>query len=270
MKTSAKLFFVFVLSLLLISTGFAAPEPLATHAIQLNYRQADEVIPLLRPFLHPDGIMTGEGYKILVKTSAQNFRDLQQFVAEIDVSQRQLRVSVTVDRELVKLENQAVGKTGKPMDESPPLANMAVKSYATDRRDKATLTQQVQVQEGKWATISTGESIPVGQRTRNPDGTVTESIAYKSVHSGFQVLPRISGERVNLFIRPQLDSQHPQGGGRIQNRSAETTVSGKLNQWILIGGAIEAEINQPGSRVYATGIRTEPHNQLFVKVEVIQ
>ncbi len=254
---------MFSLLIILTSTCFAASESLTVHTIQLNYRQADEVMSQIRPFLHPEGVMTGEGYKILLKTSAQNFRDLQQFVAEIDVSQRQLLVSVTVDSEL------AGAQTGQPSTDQPPLANMTVKNYSTGRRDKTALTQQVRVQEGKWATISTGESIPVGKQTRNSDGTVTESIEYKAVHSGFQVLPRISGEQVNLFIRPQLDSQHPQGGGRIQNRSAETTVAGKLNQWILIGGAAEAEINQPGSRVYTTAKRADSHNQLFVKVELI-
>lgn len=269
MQFLTKRYFILLLFILIFpAAGFAAEEALSVHTIRLNYRQADEVMSLLRPFLHPQGIMTGEGYKILVKTSAQNFRDLQLFVAEIDVSRRQLRVSVTVDSELAMAGNEAGVKV--QTDGQGALADATVKSYSTGRRDKSALTRQVQVLEGKWADIRTGESVPVGQRTRNPDGTVTESVAYQSVNSGFQVLPRLSGDQVTLFIRPQLDAPHPRGGGRIKTRSAETTVSGKLNQWILIGGATEAQINQPGSRVYTTGKRTQSHNQIFVKVEVIQ
>lgn len=254
-----------LLTLLLCQPTLAQQETLSTHTILLNHRQAEEVMSLLRPFLHPKGIMTGEGSRILVKTSAQNFRDLQQFVAEIDVARRLLRVSVTVDQEQVRRENAMQ----QPADQAPLLA-MNSKHVGTGRRDKSALTQQVQVAEGKWATIKTGESVPVGQRMRNPDGTVTESVAYKSVNSGFQVLPRINGEQLTLFIRPQFDSRHPQGGARINTRSAETTVSGKLGKWILIGGAAQAEINQPGSRVYSTGKRMDLHHQLFVKVDVIQ
>ena len=269
-KSSICLLFGFIIQ----AQVLAASANLSTYTIQLNSRQAEDVIPLIKPFLHPDGVIQGAGYKILLKTSEKNYRDLLQFVAELDVSLRQLRISVTLDRELVQRENQSLsdqkGTTAKT-DNKPILENLTRKRYTTGRRDKTALTQQVQTQEGKWARISTGESVPVGQRTRNPDGTMTESITYKSVDSGFQVLPRINGEQVNLFIRSQLDNPHKEGGGRIQTRSAETNVTGKLNQWILIGGtAAEAEINQPGSRIYSTSKRKQSHNQIFVKVEIIQ
>lgn len=270
MQKSFKLVLFILLSLLLNTSVLAQQDTLSAQTIQLNYRQAEDVMPLIKPFLHPQGVMTGQGYKILLKTSDKNYRDLLQFVAEIDVSQRQLRVSVTLDSEMVMRENQS--QHGVTVDNSDDriLADMAVQQHSTGRRDKSALTQQVQVLEGKWANIKTGESVPIGKRTRNPDGTTTESVTYKAVNSGFQVLPRISGEQVNLFIRPQMDSQHREGGGRIQTRSAETTLTGALNKWILIGGASEASINQPGSRVYSTEKRKKPHNQIFVKVEIIK
>ena len=269
MKSLFKSFFY--LCVIVLNTNLAAqPDNLSTYTFQLNHRQAEEVIPLIKPFLHPQGTMTGEAYKILVKTSANNYRDLLQFIAEIDVALRLLRVSVSLDSEQVMKENRASDNAAAQSSSGKVLENMSRQQYSTSRRNKTPLIQQVQVLEGKWATISTGESVPIGQRTRNPDGTTTESIQYKSVNSGFQVLPRISGEQVSLFIRPQLDSRHREGGGRIQTRYAETTLTGKLNQWILIGGASEAEINQPGSRVYSTKRRKKSHNQIFVKVEVIQ
>ncbi len=262
---------LYLLLLITISTQtLAEQETLSTYTIQLNSRQAEDVIPLIQPFLHPEGVITGEGYKILLKTSDKNYRDLLQFVAELDVSLRQLRVSVTVDRELALTENRALSTTTSKTGSANILTNSTSKLYGTGRRDKSDLTQQVQVLEGKWANVNTGESVPVGQRTRNPDGTITESVSYKSITSGFQVLPRINGEQVNLFILPQLNSKSKEGGGRVQTRSAETTVTGKLNQWILIGGTAEVVINQPGSRIYATERRKESHNQIFVKVEVIQ
>jgi len=270
MKRSIKPVFYLLLSIVVNTPVVAQQESLSAHTIQLNYRQAEDVMPLIRPFLHPQGVMTGQGYKILVKTSETNYRDLLQFVAEIDVSLRQLRVSVTIDSELAMRENLAMHGTATQTGEDKILENLSSKQYSTGRRDKSALTQQVQVLEGKWANISTGESVPIGQRTRNPDGTITESINYKSVNSGFQVLPRISGEQLSLFIRPQLDTQHREGGGRIQTRSAETTLTGKLNQWILIGGASQAAASQPGSGVYSTKRRKQLHNQIFVKVEVIQ
>lgn len=247
---------------MLLGHSLVLAEELVTKSINLNYRQAEDVISLLRPFLHPDGAMTADGYRILVKTSPKNYQDLQQLVAEIDVSMRQLRVSVTIDRDLVNRENQV-------QSEEELAAATTSRQYATGKKKKASVTQQVNVIEGKWANISTGESVPVGQRIRNPDGTVTESVTYKSIQSSLQVLPRINGERVTLFIRPQISNQTG-AAGRSQSRSAETTISGQLNQWLLIGGTPSINVNQPGSRIYTTQAREDSGNQMYVKVEVIQ
>ncbi len=269
MKKSINLVFYLLLFIAVNTPAMAQSEVLSAHSIQLNYRQAEDIMPLIKPFLHPKGVMTGQGYKILLKTSTKNYQDLMQFVAELDVALRLLRISVTVDNEQVRRENQDSTRQTESSNNKGVLENLTSKQTSTGRRDKSELTQQIQVQEGKWANINTGESVPIGQRTRNPDGTITESIRYKSITSGFQVLPRISGDQVTLFITPQIDSKHKEGGGRIQTRRAETTLSGKLNQWILLGGNSEAVINQPGSRIYSTQKRKKSHNQIFVKVEVI-
>ena len=249
--------------------AFAQQETLSAYTITLNYRQADDIVPLLTPFLHPQGKMLGDGYKILLQTSAKNYRDLLQFVAELDVSMRTLRISVTVDSDLAMRENQP-GEVTNEADDSAVLNKPNVKQYDLEKRDKAPLTQQLQVVEGKWATINTGESVPVGERTRNPDGTITETVKYQAVQTGFRVLPRLQNDMVTLFIQPQLNKQNAQGGGRIDTGGAETTLSGKLNQWILIGGAPEMVVDQAGSRIYSTEQRRQSHNQIFVKVEVIQ
>ncbi|MDH5444257.1 MAG: hypothetical protein OEY52_01800 [Gammaproteobacteria bacterium] len=252
-----------ILSLILASSQIIA-EPLTTRAIDLNYRQAEDVVSLLKPFLHPQGVMTADGYKILIKTSDNNYKDLLQLVAEIDVSLRQLKVSVTLDSELARLQNQleSSGQDNKLQDGS------ASREVTTEVRNLSGKIQHVSVLEGKWANLSTGESIPVGQRIRNPDGTVTESITYKSINSSIQILPRITGEKVMLFIRPQ---QNTLSGisGKTRLQSAETTMSGKLNQWVSVGGISQVEVNQPGSRIYSTQKSPETSNQIYVKVEII-
>lgn len=269
MRRVVNLLFGLVLGLALQAQALAAPADLSNYVIPLHSRPAEELIPLLQPFLHPEGAIGGEGQKILLKTSEKNYRDLLQIVAEMDVSQRQLRISVTLDQELAEAENRALAGTAPETANKPVLQDMQGRSYQTPRQE-APLVQQVQSQEGRWAKISSGESIPVGQRTRNPDGTITESVTYKSVNSGFQVLPRLNGDRVTLFIIPQLENMHPEGGGRIETRSAETTVSGKLNQWLLVGGKVAVEVTQPGSRVYSTAKRKSSNNPIYVKVEVVQ
>lgn len=252
--------------LLLLTTGLCQAEVFVTKSINLNYRQAEDVVSLLRPFLHPDGAITADGYRILVKTSPNNYQDLLQLVAEIDVSMRQLRISVTIDNDLVAQENNPLTNN---LDDADEHNKTVSKLYTTEKKNRPGTTQHVNVTEGKWANISSGESIPVGQRTRNPDGTITESITYKSIDNSIQILPRINGKNVTLFIRPQI-STRTGAAGRSHSQSAETTLTGKLNQWIPIGGTFSIDVNQPGSRLYSTQGRENSEKQMFVKVEILQ
>lgn len=225
----------------------------------LNYRQADDVASLLKPFLHPDGAMSADNYKLHVKTTNKNYKDLIQLIAEIDVSMRQLKISVTMNDELVNSNDQS-NKNDNSDEKSE------TEEYTTAPR---TQVKQITVQEGKWASLSTGESIPVGQRIVNPDGTVTESVTYRTINKKYQMLPRITGEKVTLFVRHQSNHQ-VESDSKTQSETVELTLTGKLNQWILLGGVDRTEVNQPGSRVYSTKRSESQNKKMYVKVEVIQ
>ena len=62
--------------------------------------------------------------------------------------------------------------------------------------------EQVQALEGSPAYISTGSLQPLASRNvaRTPGGgvIVTESVNYRDVSTGFEVVPRVAGDRVIL------------------------------------------------------------------------
>jgi type II/III secretion system protein len=62
--------------------------------ITLGYRQADEVIPLLRPLLAPGGALTGTNNQLIVRTTPANLAELKQVLAVVDARPRQLVISV--------------------------------------------------------------------------------------------------------------------------------------------------------------------------------
>ena len=217
-----------------------------TETIKLNYRLAEEVIPLVKPFLHQTGIMSGQGQHILIKTSATNLAEIKQFISDLDVPLQNLLITVTIDDELIQQQNNRV------------------KRYSTEKRVTAPSTQQVQTLEGQWATINTGELVPVGLEKNRRGGSVT----YKSVSSGFQARARIHGKQVTIELRPKLHSKSRQGGGRISTQEADTTVSGQLGEWINIGGVNPTRKLKKGVRTYTTGRRDDNQNQIYVKVDV--
>ena len=101
--------------------------------IDLKYRTAQEVIPVLQPLLESGGALSGTDYKLFVRASAANVVQLRQALAEIDRQPRQLLVSV---RRATRQELQREG-----MGASGVIANgqSAVTVHATDasaqRRD---------------------------------------------------------------------------------------------------------------------------------------
>lgn len=255
----------FVLSTCLSASFSAYSQELNVKIIQLQNRPADEVIKLIKPFVHPKGAVTGTGFKLIVKTTDANLKEIEGILATIDVALRRLLVTV-------KLEDSASGKeSGASVSgriEISDKSHINAKIYETENRRNTPSTQQIQVLEGQWATINTGVSIPVANRQSNADGTVTETISYKKVTSGFQVQPQINGDRVTIHIRPNQAALSSQGGGALQIQNIDTTVSGKLAEWIDLGGIMQTSEQSGSGILYRTRKRQEMRDRVYVKVEV--
>ena len=76
------------------ATAFFAAQAQELQIIELQYRLADEVIPILQPLLEPGGVLTGTDDMLFVRTSPANFAQIQQALAVIDRKPRQLAISV--------------------------------------------------------------------------------------------------------------------------------------------------------------------------------
>src|SRR5262249_58812951 len=65
-------------------------DPQVMEVITLGYRQAEEVIPLLRPLLAPGGALTGASNQLIVRTTPANLAELKKVLAVMDSEPRQL------------------------------------------------------------------------------------------------------------------------------------------------------------------------------------
>jgi len=70
--------------LLLMPTLSHAAEKQVLEVISLGYRQADDVIPMLRPLLAPGGTITGTKNQLVVRTTRANMAELKQVLAAVD------------------------------------------------------------------------------------------------------------------------------------------------------------------------------------------
>ena len=221
------------LVLLLLAPVTYAQETL--EVISLRHRTADQVIPLLRPLLEPGGALTGQSTQLIVRTSPANLAQLRAALAAIDRPARRLMISVRFDgaRESARGGVQGVARIGSDEARATVVVGDA-RSAEGERVD-----QRMQVLEGGRARISAGEARPLRQRqvVRTPAGSVVqETTEMVDAASGFEVVPRVAGDIVTLDIAPQREQFVHGAAGAIRSERAASTVSGRLGEWIELGG----------------------------------
>lgn len=231
----------------------AAAQANELEIISLKHRNAEELLPVIRPLLNKDEMVSGMNYQLILRASPHSVAQIKRLLEDIDTLPRKLKITVmqNVDSETVARLIEVSGSVGLGRNARITVPGGAGVGQGVNARIISTRsleddkkTQQLQVLEGNRALVRTGQTVPVPQRqvVQNPWGTqVIDTVQYQDVASGFYVLPRIQGDTVILEISTQNDALAPgqnQAGNypttRIQNTSS--TVSGHLGEWIDVGG----------------------------------
>jgi Bacterial type II and III secretion system protein/Bacterial type II/III secretion system short domain len=261
--------------------------------ITLGYRQADEILPILRPLLAPGGTLTGMNNRLVVKTTPANLAELKQVLATIDARPRQLMISVRQSRTASASTDSAsisgtvgVGDnaqvrlprapgTGNDPNVTVESGRTRVQGSAINSRSARDdgVTQTVQVMDGSSAFIRVGQSAPVSSTrvTRTPGGTqVTQSTGFVDADTGFYVTPRVSGDRVTLEISTSRDRMRGSNTGAVNVQRVDTVVSGRLGEWIEIGGSAEtAERTQSQTLTRSRDARSDDR-RVSLKVDEVR
>lgn len=227
--------------------------------IPLRYRMVDQVLPSLQPFVEPGGALSGMNNQLIVRASRNNIEQIKQALSAIDVPTRRLMIRVSQNRDAVSRQqgaglsgNVGVGNNVRIIQPSSNIqgstkievrgGDSRVNAQVYDSRSTRDLqaSQSVQVVDGGRAFIQIGQSLPMPLRqvVLSPNGWVaTDSVVYRDIGQGFYAVPKLVGERVTLEISPQFDSPGDQGYGSVNTQRLSTTVSGRLGEWIELGGS---------------------------------
>lgn len=232
--------------------------------VDLKYRTAAEVIPVLQPLLDKGGVLTGQDYKLFVRTSPGNLRQLRAALEQIDRKPNQLVVSVRRSTEQ-DIQRERARVSGTVSNRG---ADVSVSATASTDRDRSGGIASVQVIEGNSALISSGNDVPIVTSViagagRRPFAGATTS--YRNVSSGFMVTPRVNGAQVVLDIAQQDERV---ANGSIQTQRLTTQVSGALGEWIRLGGVSETSSTQSSgiiSRQYST---QSDSRDIWIKVDL--
>lgn len=260
--------------------------------IQLQHRPAEEVIPVVKPMLGADDAISGQGFKIFLRSSPQTLAQVKEMIGALDVASKTLQISVFQGntRGLSELgigadiqiesgdtrvdigtDRNQKGEGGGSITYSTKNGSGSINSTSTQMRLQDNPIHQIRVSEGTEAYIETGEQIPYfsGANWFVPRGIVGV-IDYKDVTTGFYVLPRIHGDNVTLQISPFKNSQRNASGGSIETQYANTTITGRIGEWLLIGGVSEQiKRSQSGTTSY-NSTQSRNNESIWIKADLVQ
>lgn len=243
--------------------------------IDLQHRTAQEVIPVLQPLLAPGAALSGQDYKLFVRTNNANLAQIRAVLAQIDRRPRQLLVSVRqgAQRE-IELERESASGTIRAGDavasvNERPHGSSGVTIRATDANDRTSGdgVASVQVLEGASALIATGSSVPIVTTVAAGGGRrpwAVSSTAFRDLSSGFLVTPRVNGELVVLDIEQQHEGIER---GQIETQRLTTQVSARLGEWVQLGGVSESATSQSRGMLNRSYQTRSDERSIWVKVD---
>jgi hypothetical protein len=250
-----------------LALGVQAQDSL--EVIALRHRTAEQVIPVLRPLLEPGGALSGQYNQLIVRTSPANLAQIRSVLASIDQPARRLMISVRYDR--LEDRNSSGVEGDVRLSNRGSSANVRIddsRSASNERVD-----QRVQVLEGGRALISTGETRPLPQRQviRTPGGgtVIQDTVVMQDAASGYEVVPRLAGGNVTLEILQQRQS-FAGAPGAIQSDRVASTVSGRLGDWIELGGADVSSSRQGSGILSSREVSSGGSRRVWVKVEELR
>jgi len=234
----------------------------ALTVIDLKHRTVDEVLPVLQPLVGKDAALSGIDYRLLVRASDEDVTRIREALTVLDRAPKQLLVSVRYARQS-EIEREHLSASGHIGTNGSQVTLRA----GSDRgsRDVGNVSS-VRVLEGQAAYVSSGERVPTisaGLISQRRAGAV---IGEREVTSGFQVQPRINGNAVTLDVGAQQEQLR---GGVIATQSVNTSVMGKLGDWLTLGGVNETT-NSRSAGIGSQRIETASDQQrLWIKVELV-
>ncbi|MBS7845565.1 secretin [Pseudomonas fluorescens] len=223
-----------------------------TEVVNLSNRTSADLLPVAQNFIGKDGTVSAYGNQLIVNADPgkiQDLRALRALLAQLDTPAK--RLLITVDSNENNQQNSGDSQT-------------RIISYGTASRDGG--IQQIQASEGVPALIQVGQSVPL--TTTQPDayGRPQNQTQYRNVTQGFYVTASVTGETVHLAISTNRDRMSQERPDVVNVQSTDTTISGRLGEWIPLAG-INRETQADKSST-TRSYSTQGRDDLTVRVKV--
>lgn len=261
---------------LVVLTVSAALTQAASEVIELNYRMAQDALPVVQSVLGDSGRATAYGNQLIINASHDKIAEVRSILSSIDKQPRNLLITVDTqgnqfNRERgYQADGMISGRHGQIIigqGEQQGRDQVNIIRNTTQNRDGSLRT--VRALEGSAALVQVGQSVPQRSTSYGPYGQVQERTEYRAVNQGFYVIATVHGDNVQIEINSQNDRRSQQYNDVIDTQSTSSRVSGRLGEWISVSASNQdSNQRQDGflQKRYSTG---REDSQLQIKVEVL-
>ena len=277
--------------LVLLLPQIALAENMQLEVIPLKSRMVDDMIPIIRPMITHGGTVTGMNNQLIVKTTPSNIAEIKQILTRIDHAPRKLMITVkqNINGNSHFREDSLTGEyasdnvtintkhdhsnEGLSVSASDKNSNIRFRTLNSTAHADDRNTFKVQALEGRPAFINQGQSIPVDSSTAyvtQHGVVVNQSTDYYETGSGFYVLPRLNGNQVTLLAATDLSRVQPGGHPTANVQGVETTVTGKLGQWMELGGIDQSFNHGARQNFSSSSVRGQELSTVLIKVDEIK
>ncbi|QXH92949.1 secretin [Pseudomonas ogarae] len=244
-----------LLTLLLLGSSLSAMAD--TQVVPLNYRTSADLLPVAQNFIGKDGQVSAYGNQLIVNAEPGKIEELRQFLAQLDTAPKRLLITVDTN------ENNLQGDQGYSINGAAPSQTRII-NRSTASHDGG--VQQVQASEGQPALIQVGQSVPFTSSQTDNYGRLQSQTEYRNVTQGFYVTASVTGETVHLSISTNRDRMSQERPDVVNVQSTDTTVSGRLGEWITLAGVNrQTQADKQGlTRSYST----QGRDDMILRVKV--
>lgn len=260
--------------------------------LPLKYRKSEQVIPVIQPLLGGNSSVSGFQNQLVIRATPAELAQIKRVLADIDTAPKRLLITVRQDADLER-DRRAAELSGSIGNDNARITvpggglngggNVVLRDgddrlrgrvVDTQRSSSSSTQQSIQVLEGYSAFIRVGESRPV--RSRQVVRTVVngqivdrvvEGTEYRDASTGFSVVPRVQGNLVTLDIDPQRETFEDGRRGAVNVQRVVTTVSGRLGEWMDLGGVNESRSDNQSQLLGRSSASSSERRGVQVKVE---
>lgn len=242
--------------------------------ITLQHRFAQDILPMIESLLGPDGAARALDNHLMVSASADRLTQIEALVKQLDVAQRNVRITVSHSRDN-ESQQLGAGVTGRGRVGDVEIAlprnareGVNIDLYDSSVHRESSGTEFLSVVDGERAFIRVGQSIPYTQQwgvfTRRYVH-VQQSVEFQEITTGFAVRPRYIGDQVELEITPRIAGLNQ--AGFIDFEELSTVIRVIPGEWFDLGGNMQNR-DEVSHEILATGRSSfESKSTLRIRVD---